>query len=91
MPGFNGKGPRGSGRSGRGMGPGSGAGGGGQMGPRRGRNTGEQENQDYIQNAERTHPYIYQYSLEELRERKQELEKEIKWLDDRIKELETSK
>ncbi len=37
-----------------------------------------------------THPYIYQYSLEELKERKQELETEIQWLNDRIKELEAT-
>lgn len=87
MPGFNGKGPRASGRSGRGKGPCSSAGGGAQTGSRGRRNAGEQVNQEYIQNAERTHPNIYQYSLEELKERKQELEKEIKWIEDRIKEL----
>ncbi|MDD4223781.1 MAG: DUF5320 domain-containing protein [Candidatus Cloacimonetes bacterium] len=31
--------------------------------------------------------YFYEYTLEELRERKQALEEEIRWIEDRIKEL----
>jgi hypothetical protein len=30
---------------------------------------------------------VYEYTLEELRERKQALEEEIRWIEDRIKEL----
>ncbi len=91
MPGFNGKGPRGSGRSGRGMRQGMGVAGNASRQRRGQRNLDDFVDPDFVENAMRTHPYIYQYSLEELKERKQELEKEIQWLNDRIKELETAK
>jgi hypothetical protein len=32
--------------------------------------------------------YVYEYTLEELNERKQALQKEIVWIEDRIRELE---
>lgn len=90
MPGFNGKGPHGSGRAGSGRRQrlGSGRNTTGQARTNRKANCITDDN--FVIKAMQTHPYIYQYSLEELKERKQELETEIQWLNDRIKELEAT-
>ncbi len=86
MPGFNGKGPRSGGGRGRGQRSGLG---GGYGGMQRGRRSGAGlDNAGFIDKAMQTHPYIYQYTLDELKERKSALEEEIGWLNDRIKELE---
>jgi hypothetical protein len=71
MPGFDGTGPRGSGRPGRGLGC---------------RNRFGQGQAG--KNSLPKQGYVYEYTLEELKERKQALEEEIRWIDDRIGELE---
>lgn len=77
MPNYDGTGPRGTGRPGRGMGRGRGQG----MG--RGQERGDLPPQDPAAQG-----YMYEYTLEELKERKQALLKEIEWIDARIKEFE---
>ena len=86
MPNNEGTGPRGMGRPGRGL---------GAPGFPRGqahRNRHGQDQQESINPYAGTdQEYIYEYTLAELRERKQALIKEIQWLEDRIKELEEAK
>ena len=70
MPGYDGTGPRGTGR------------------PKRGQGRRNRYGQGYANaNTPRDEGYVYEYTLEELRERKQALEEEIRWIEDRIKEL----
>lgn len=71
MPGYDGTGPRGTGRPGRGL--------------------GRQNRYGKGHAGESLPPeqgYVYEYTLEELKERKQALEEEIRWIEDRIGELE---
>lgn len=91
MPSFKGKGPHDSSGLGRGRRQGSGAGGFRADLKRNLKYASDINRSDYVENAMKTHPYIYHYSLEELKERKQELGTEIQWLNDRIKELEETK
>lgn len=74
MPGFDGTGPRGGVRRGQGMGLRRRHGRGFDSGPVQMTGSDSQE-------------YMYEYTLEELKERKAALEKEIHWIDDRMKEF----
>lgn len=78
MPNYDGTGPRGTGRPGRGMG--------------RGRGQGSGRGQGMVMPPQEpdSQGYMYEYTREELKERKQALLKEIEWIDARIKEFETN-
>lgn len=78
MPGFDGTGPRGPGRGGRRMGSGGNA----------NRHRHGQNQEGEIITPGLGPDYVYEYTLEELKERKQALEKEIQWLEERIREFE---
>ncbi len=71
MPGFDGTGPRGNGRPGRGLGN---------------RNRYGQGHAGEVRAEGQGH--VYEYTLEELKDRKQALEEEIRWIEDRIREFE---
>ncbi len=85
MPNNDGTGPHGMGRPGRGLGAGGSPQ--GQAHRHRHGRTPQEDNNPY---AGTDQEYIYEYTLAELRERKQALAKEIQWLDYRIRELEAS-
>ncbi len=74
MPGFDGTGPRGGGRRGQGLG-------------RRNRYGQGFEGGFGQPPAPEGQGQMYEYTLEELQERKAALEKEILWIEDRIKEF----
>jgi len=72
---FDGTGPRGGGRPGRGRG-------------QRNRFGQNQANNAAPQETWTSGATFYEYTLEELKERKQALAKEIEWIEARIRELE---
>ncbi len=74
MPDFDGTGPR---RGGRGMGRGAG----------RGQGFGHIPDSNMVQGFQ---GHIYEYTREELLERKAALEKEVRWIEERLKEFEPS-
>lgn len=76
MPGFDGTGPRGNGRPGRGRGQ-----------ALRNRQAQLGPHVGATQNTPAAGDYFYEYTLEELRERKKALEQEIRWIEDRIREM----
>lgn len=77
MPNFDGRGPRGAGRGGYGRG----------QGPRN-RFGQNQADEPVPQETGATEPTFYEYTLEELKERKLALAKEIEWIEARIREFE---
>ncbi len=74
MPGYDGTGPRGEGAGGRGMGRRN----------RCGQGIGAGNAQNTVSGSQ---GYVYEYTMEELIERKTALEKEIIWIGERIKEF----
>lgn len=87
MPRLDGTGPRGSGRPGRGMGPCHTAKQQENYGPRMHRHGHRHGNGSGCNQLQNNQDVIYDYSAEELNNRKQTLEKEMQWLNERIKEI----
>lgn len=75
MPDFDGTGPRRGGRGGRGLGRGGG----------RGQGFGPSPDTNMVQGFQ---GHVYEYTREELLERKAALEKEVRWIEERLKEFE---
>lgn len=87
MPSLDKTGPQGSGQPGRGFGP---CGNHPYHGPaqQHRQGMGRRQRRRHICGTADTHrEQIYDYTAEELNNRKQALQKELQWLDDRIKEM----
>ncbi len=87
MPGYDGTGPQGSGKPGREFGPCGRNNNSAQFMGGMHRNAQHPWRRRFCQTSNANQNFIYDYSAEELINRKNALEKEIQWLEERIKEI----